>query len=160
MMPVGDDETRIGPRRAFAFDLHVPALRRVFCARDALVEADQLTEAELLGVSAQIGLRLGPARVVRPLLGEMKIRVAREPLGGIQVGRAIDDVWALRIPDAADVGQRLETIEGDAALGKALGHGQAAGTRADDTETLHRFVNPYAVQDWDWTAAGRPSRQT
>ncbi len=69
-------------------------------------------------------------------------------------------MWALRIPDAADVGQRLETIEGNAALGKALGHGQAAGTRADDTETLHRFVNPYAVLDWAGPPPGPPSRQT
>ena len=145
MVPVGDDETRIGARRTLALDLHAPALRRVLGARDALIEADQRIKPELLGVSAQIVLRLCPARIMRPLLREMKIRVARELLGGIQVGRAVDDVRALRIPDAADVGQRLETIEGNAALGKTLGHGQAAGTRADNAETLHRFVNPYAV---------------
>ena len=48
---------------------------------------------------------------------------------------------ALRVPDAADIRQRLETIEGNAALGKTLGHGQAAGSRANNAETLHRPIN-------------------
>ncbi len=44
----------------------------------------------------------------------------------------------VRIPDAANIGERLEAVEWDAALGECLGHSKAASARADDTVTLHR----------------------
>ena len=46
----------------------------------------------------------------------------------------------LRIPDAADVAERLETVEGNAALGEGLGHGEPAGPGADDAITRHVFT--------------------
>ena len=47
---------------------------------------------------------------------------------------------AVGIPDAADIGERLETIEGDAALGESLRHGKTRGARTDDTVTLHSHL--------------------
>jgi hypothetical protein len=52
------------------------------------------------------------------------------------VGRAIDYMRALRVPNAADIAKRLEAIERDAPLGECLGYGKAAGPRPNDAVTL------------------------
>ena len=52
------------------------------------------------------------------------------------MGRAIDHMRALRVPDAADIAKRLEAIERNAPLGECLGHGKAASPRPDDAVTL------------------------
>ena len=39
---------------------------------------------------------------------------------------------ALGVPDAADVAERLEAVERNAALGEGLGHRKPAGAGADD----------------------------
>src|SRR4029450_6026177 len=137
MMTVGNDEPRIKPRRAFAFDADAPALRGVLRPCHALIEADQGIELKLFGIGTEIVLRLNPAQIMRPLLRNLEIGVARELLRRVEERRAVDDVRVFGIPDAADIGQRLEAIEGDATLGKGLGDRQAAGPCADDTITLH-----------------------
>ena len=70
MMAVGDDEAVIVARFLLALDRDAPAFVGGLGARHALIEADQGIKAELLGVGAQIFLRLRPARIRRPLLGE------------------------------------------------------------------------------------------
>src|ERR1700704_3935307 len=144
VVAVGDHEARIGPGCALAFEPDAPALIAALGRRHALVEADARVEAELRRVGPQIALRLGAAQIMRPFLGKLEIRVAREPLRGIEEGRAIDDVGAVGIPNTADIGERLETVERNAPLGESLGYRQAAGPRADDTETLH-LPSPLAL---------------
>src|SRR5262245_7122879 len=101
MMAVGDDEPGIKARRALAFDGDAPAFVRVLGARHVLVEADQRIESKLFGVGAQIVLCLRPAQIMRPLLRHLEIGIARELLRRVEEGRAVDEVRAFGIPDAA-----------------------------------------------------------
>src|SRR3954452_9635388 len=99
---------------------------------------------------------------MRPFVGEMEIGIARQPFRGVEIGRAIDHVRTVGIPDAADVGERLEAIERYAALGEGLGHRETRGARADDSVTLHppsmpavaKRPDPYAI------LRARPKHQT
>ena len=53
------------------------------------------------------------------------------------MGRAVDGMGAIRVPDTPDIPLGLEAIEGNPALNEGFGHGEAASARPDDTETLH-----------------------
>src|SRR4029077_13919121 len=96
-----------------------------------------------------------------PLLGEIEIRIFRQLLRGVEIGRAVDHVRALRIPDAADIGERLEAVERNAALGEGLGRRKAGGPGADDAVSFHGFHRqitapiPLAYLPVDSTEAGQ-----
>src|SRR5262245_54244093 len=146
MMSVRNDEAVIIARFLLALDRDLPAFLRGLGPRHARIEADQGIKAELSGVSAQIVLRLRPARIERPLLGEGKVRVARQLLRRVEVGRAVNGMRTLGIPNAADIAERLEAIESDPPFGEGLGHGKPASSRADDAKTLHGPLTSYAVK--------------
>src|SRR6476620_11230883 len=137
MMAVGDNETVIEARLRLAFDLDAPAPVDPLCRRYARIEFDVVVEAELARVGAEIVLRVGPAQIMRPLLREIVVRIFRQLFGGVKIGRAVDHVRALRVPNAADVGERLEAVERDATLDKGLNDRESAGACADDAILFH-----------------------
>src|SRR5262245_23670009 len=146
MVSVRNDEAVIIARLLLALDRDLPAFLRWLGARHARIEADQGVKAELSGVSAQIVLRLRPARIERPLFGEGKVGVARQLLRRIEIGGAVNGVRTIVIPDAADIAECLGAIEGDPLFGEGLGHGEPASSRADDAKTLHGPLTSYAVK--------------
>ena len=145
MMAVGDDEPVIEARLRLAFDLDAPAPVDPLCRGHPRIEGDAVVEPELSRVGAEIVLRLGPAQIMRPLLREIVVRILRQFLRGVEIGRAVDHVRALRVPDAADIGKRLEAVERDAALGKGLGHRESAGAGADDAISFHHSPTKIAA---------------
>src|SRR5262245_51624492 len=153
MVAVRDNEAVILARFLLALDRDPPAFLRRLGARHARVEADQGIKAELSRVGTQIVLRLRPARIERPLVGKGKVGVARQLLRRIEIGRAVNRVRALGIPDAADIAERFEAIEGDPLFGEGLGHGKPASSRADDAKTLHGPLTSYAVKPQAASAA-------
>ena len=137
MMAVGDDEPVIETRLCLTFDLDAPAPVGALGRGNPRIECDAVVKPKLPRVGAQIVLRLSPAQIMRPLLRHFEVGVLRQLLGGIEIGRAVDHVRILRIPDAADIGIGLEAIERNAALGEGLGDRQAAGPSANDAISFH-----------------------
>ena len=153
MMSVGDDETGIESRAALALERDPPAAARLVAlgADDARVEGDARVEVKCLGIGAEIGLRLCAAYVMRPRFREVEVRIARQLLGGVEIGRSVDRVRAVGVPEAADIGERLEAVEGYAALGEGLGHRKTRRARAHDAITLRHVLptarNPHTAHE-------------
>ena len=122
MMAVGDHKPVIEPRLRLAFDLDAPAPVDPLGRGHPSIEGDAVIEPELSRVIAEVLLRLRPAQIMRPFLGEVVVRILRQFLRRVEIGRAIHHVRALRVPDAADIAKGLEAVVRDAALGKGLGH--------------------------------------
>src|SRR5215471_4288939 len=139
VMAVGDDETIVEARLCFALDLNAPASLDTVGRHDPGIEGYAVVKLERARIGAEILLRLRAAHVMRPFLREGEIRIARQLLRRVEKGRTVDRVRACRVPDAADIGERLEAVEWDSAFGEGLGHSKSAGAGADDAIPLHHF---------------------
>src|SRR5262252_5083552 len=139
VMAVGDDEPIIEAELLFAFDLDAPPPPDPLSRHDARIEGYAVIERKLARIGAEVLLRLGAAHVVRPLIGEGEIRITRQFLRRVEIGRAVDRVRIVRVPDAANIGERLKAVEGDAALGEGLGDREPASAGANDAIPLHHF---------------------
>src|SRR3990170_7632098 len=137
MMAVGDDESAVEAGAFLAGDLDAPAVLRALGALDRRVELDLVENAEIEGVSAQIGERLPMRGIARIFLGEGIVLEARVFSGRDKIGGVVDDAGVGRlVPQAADVVLALQTIEGDAALAESLGGGQPGRSGADDADLV------------------------